>query len=358
MKTCPNCGSQVEDNQNTCPYCSYNFNNPQETASFKQTKTLSPYKRSLSDDEIVKAIKAKLYGDYGFTKNIDEAYELAEEAANRGIAEGMYYFGLLLKEKGEDELAIKYWTLAARKGDEQSRIRLFIESGKSVSPVTATPRQTTIIHHDDVDDNNRVEEYPTEDVINSTVMVLTKVSSGTGFVVEGGYIATNAHVVEGYEEASVFFYEDIDEKNKVKVSHKTRVIARYDEYDIAILQFVKGDDRAKYLIRAVKHTDEYQTREHVQSLGYPQGHMFTYDEGIIANAKCLPRNYGGKKFARDVKDYIQINFSCNNGNSGGPLFNKRNEVIGIINARPSKSNGGIAYAIPYRYINLVLETIK
>jgi serine protease Do len=164
---------------------------------------------------------------------------------------------------------------------------------------------------------------------------------GSGFIVEAnGVILTNAHVVEGADEVRVRLSDRREFKGKVLgVDHQS---------DIAV---VKIDATG---LPVVKLGDPAQVRvgEWVLAIGSPFGFDNTATVGIVsATSRSLPDG--------TYVPFIQTDAAVNPGNSGGPLFNMRGEVIGINSQIYSRSGGyqGIAFAIPINVAAQVKEQL-
>src|SRR4051812_24068285 len=153
---------------------------------------------------------------------------------------------------------------------------------------------------------------------------------GSGFIVDpNGVILTNAHVVADADEVRVKLPDRREFKGKVAGIDTTT--------DIAV---VKIDAKG---LPAVKIGDPAKVRvgEWVLAIGSPFGFENTVTAGIVsATSRSLPEG--------SYVPFIQTDAAVNPGNSGGPLFNLRGEVIGINSAIYSQSGGymGLAFAIP------------
>src|SRR5262245_6530494 len=153
---------------------------------------------------------------------------------------------------------------------------------------------------------------------------------GSGFIVDpSGVILTNAHVVADADEVRVKLPDRREFKGKGAGLDPTT--------DIAV---VKIDARG---LPAVKIGDPQKVRvgEWVLAIGSPFGFENTVTAGIVsATSRSLPEG--------SYVPFIQTDAAVNPGNSGGPLFNMRGEVIGINSQIYSRSGGfqGIAFAIP------------
>jgi len=153
---------------------------------------------------------------------------------------------------------------------------------------------------------------------------------GSGFIIDpNGVVLTNAHLVEGADEVRVKLPDKREFKGKVAgIDHLT---------DVAVVKIDAKD------LPAVKIGDPSKARvgEWVLAIGSPFGFENTVTAGIIsATSRSLPEG--------SYVPFIQTDAAVNPGNSGGPLFNLRGEVIGINSQIYSRTGGfmGLAFAIP------------
>jgi serine protease Do len=153
---------------------------------------------------------------------------------------------------------------------------------------------------------------------------------GSGFIVDqAGIILTNAHVVEGADEVRVKLPDRREFKGKV-VGIDTTTDVAVVKIDATGLPAVKIGEPSKVRVG-----------EWVLAIGSPFGFENTVTAGIVsATSRSLPEG--------SYVPFIQTDAAVNPGNSGGPLFNMRGEVIGINSQIYSRSGGfqGIAFAIP------------
>ncbi len=159
-----------------------------------------------------------------------------------------------------------------------------------------------------------------------------KVSSlGSGFVIDpSGYVVTNNHVIEGADDIEVIF------PNGTKL--KARLVGTDTKTDLSVLKV-----EPKAPLKAVRFGDSRRMRigDWVMAIGNPFGLGGSVTLGIIS---ARGRNIN----AGPYDNFIQTDAAINKGNSGGPLFNMRGEVIGINTAIISPSGGsiGIGFAVP------------
>ena len=168
-------------------------------------------------------------------------------------------------------------------------------------------------------------------------------SLGSGFVIDAakGYIVTNNHVIKDADEVRVTFHDD--------TSLEAKIIGKDEKTDLALLQ-VKPD---KPLVGvSFGNSDEMRVGDWIFAIGNPFGLGGTVTQGIIS-ARQRDINAG------PYDDFIQTDASINRGNSGGPMFNLKGEVIGINTAIFSPSGGsvGIGFAIPSNLAKPIVDQL-
>ena len=167
-------------------------------------------------------------------------------------------------------------------------------------------------------------------------------SLGSGFIIsQDGYILTNAHVVETAEEINV--------KLTDKREFKAKVIGSDRRTDVAL---IKIDATG---LPAVRFGDPGKLRvgEWVLAIGSPFGFENTVTAGIVsAKGRSLPQE--------TYVPFIQTDVAVNPGNSGGPLFNLRGEVVGINSQIYSRTGGfmGLSFAIPIDVANDIAQQLR
>lgn len=165
---------------------------------------------------------------------------------------------------------------------------------------------------------------------------------GTGFFVSSdGYILTNHHVVEGAKTITVTL-KDRSELDAVLVGSDALS-------DIAVLK-IKGTN---YPALKVGNSTALKVGEPVLAIGSPFGFDYSASAGIVS-AKS-------RNFSREaVVPFIQTDVALNQGNSGGPLFNQKGEVVGV-NSRIFSGTGGhmgLSFSIPMDMAMDIYEQIK
>jgi len=168
-------------------------------------------------------------------------------------------------------------------------------------------------------------------------------SLGSGFVIdENGYIATNNHVIANADEITVIFSDD--------TKLKAKIIGRDAKTDLALLKVEAGK---KLPYANLGDSDAARVGDWVIAIGNPFGLGGTVTAGIVS---ARARNINAGPF----DDFIQTDAAINHGNSGGPLFNTKGEVIGINTAIFSTTGGsvGIGFAVPMALAKPVFAQLK
>ncbi|MET3133783.1 serine protease Do [Oxalobacteraceae bacterium GrIS 1.11] len=164
---------------------------------------------------------------------------------------------------------------------------------------------------------------------------------GSGFIVsQDGVIITNAHVVRDAKEVTV--------KLTDRREFRARVLGSDPKTDIAVL---KIDAKNLPVVPLGKSTD-LKVGEWVLAIGSPYGFDSTVTAGVVsAKGRSLPDDSN--------VPFIQTDVAVNPGNSGGPLFNVRGEVIGVNSQIYSQTGGyqGLSFAIPIDVANRIKEQI-
>lgn len=155
---------------------------------------------------------------------------------------------------------------------------------------------------------------------------------GSGFfIAENGTVVTNHHVVEGAEEITVRTSDGRD--------LQADLVGSDEPTDIAVLR-VRGGGRFPFV--TLDDARHVRVGDWVVAVGNPFGLDGTATAGIVS--AIGRRDAGSSAYV----DYMQIDAPINRGNSGGPTFDLRGNVIGVNSAifSPTGGNVGIGFAIP------------
>ena len=167
-------------------------------------------------------------------------------------------------------------------------------------------------------------------------------SLGSGFIIkENGMVITNNHVIAGADDILI----KVNSKE-----YKAEVIGADPYMDIAVLKMETQD---KFKPVGFGNSDKARVGDWVVAIGNPFGLGGTVTSGIVS---ARNRDIGMTRY----DDFIQTDASINQGNSGGPLFNLKGEVVGINTAiiAPGQSGSiGIGFAIPANAASKVIDQL-
>ncbi len=164
---------------------------------------------------------------------------------------------------------------------------------------------------------------------------------GSGFIVSAdGLILTNAHVVRDASEVIV--------KLTDRREFKAKVLGSDPKTDVAVLRI----DAKNLPVVPLGSARDLKVGEWVLAIGSPFGFENSVTAGVVsAKGRSLPDD--------NFVPFIQTDVAVNPGNSGGPLFNGRGEVVGINSQIYSRTGGyqGLSFAIPMETVIRVKDQI-
>jgi serine protease Do len=166
-------------------------------------------------------------------------------------------------------------------------------------------------------------------------------AQGSGFFISDGYIVTNNHVVDDASEVEVVTNDG--------QTLKAKVVGKDQKTDLALIK-VDSDKKFPFVTLS---KEKPEIGQWVVAMGNPFGLGGTVTAGIIS---AEGRDIGEGPY----DDFLQIDAPINRGNSGGPTFNMKGEVIGVNTAIYSPSGGsiGIAFDIPASTVESVIPQLQ
>ena len=298
---------------------------------------------------------------------------------------------------------------------------LFVATGAFFLAVTLLPMQPRFVVHA-VSDGERLAMYSKPAVVRIIDGVMGKIwfqppgyqgqsfdvsaiGLGSGFFISSnGYIATNAHVVttthDGEDKAKQTLFWQLVQQiarqiGKDPRSLNTSFIDQHSQLqsfqlihhviipDGTALPFEikqygaptgEGNDQGKDVaiikievknapILKLADSEKVQLQDHVTVIGYP-GAADTFNSGLLSSKSALEATINdgkisAKKQASSGAPILQTSTAATHGNSGGPVLNDANEVIGLLTFRGDTINGqevsGFSFIVPS---NTVMEYVK
>jgi S1-C subfamily serine protease len=188
-----------------------------------------------------------------------------------------------------------------------------------------------------------------QQVLGAVLPVVVKVeartdtgkATGSGVVfAEGGYVLTNAHVVDGASSIGVTL--------PTSEPLRARFVGRDLNYDLAVLRV----RRTGLAVAKVGRSGDLRVGDAAIVVGSPFGFQSSVTTGIVSALHRVVKVPGGEGGGedRELVDAIQTDAAINPGNSGGALANGAGEVVGISTAiatnGDSEANAGVGFAIP------------
>jgi len=153
----------------------------------------------------------------------------------------------------------------------------------------------------------------------AVVQVRTPTGLGSGFVIHpSGYVVTNQHVISGEHQISITLFRQGEHELEQIHFKQVRIVALDSWTDLALLKIEDGGDHSFATVPLGSY-DELRQGQPVFAVGSPLGLDRTVSEGIIS---LTNRFIEGRLL-------IQTTTEVNPGNSGGPLFNLRGQVVGV-----------------------------
>ena len=161
------------------------------------------------------------------------------------------------------------------------------------------------------------------------------------FISKDGYLVTNHHVIADASRISI----TLNDRRELDAT----LVGSDERTDVAVLK-VNG---ANFPELKVGNVSQLKVGEPVLAIGSPFGFDYSASAGIVS---AKSRNMSGETSV----PFIQTDAALNPGNSGGPLFNQRGEVVGV-NSRIFSGTGGymgLSFSIPIDVAMDVVQQLK
>ncbi|ETK31221.1 S1C family serine protease [Microbispora sp. ATCC PTA-5024] len=196
-------------------------------------------------------------------------------------------------------------------------------------------------------------------VVSLEVRGSGEAGTGSGFVIKGGYVVTNNHVVAVAAQGGEIRIRFAD-----RSSLGARIVGRDPNSDIAV---VKPDGPIRAPELPLGNSDGVVVGDPVIAIGSPLGLMGTVTTGIVSSLNRPVEAGGSTGSDYALINAIQTDAAINPGNSGGPLVNAAGEVIGVNSAIATLGGSagfgqqtgsiGLGFAIPVNQVRRIAQEL-
>ena len=214
-----------------------------------------------------------------------------------------------------------------------------------VSPAIVEIEVSSYRRKDDDDDTSEGEQRSNH--------ILTKTHSlGSGVIIDsGGYIITNAHLVEGASSVRITLDEKarhVEQNVGGRTSLEGHVVGVFHEADLALIRVnASGLPTASFA-----NSDKVRPGQLVFAIGNPEGLRNSASMGLISAV--------GRESEVGGPDYIQTDAAINAGSSGGALVDVNGDLVGITSFIVTEDGGsnGLGFALPSKFVYSVFQELK
>ncbi len=193
--------------------------------------------------------------------------------------------------------------------------------------------------------NRAVPAAPASGGMDAAARPTTKTALGSGFIIDpSGIVLTNRHVVEGAFAIMVTLSDDTEAK--------ATLVGATRHTDLALL---KINLTRKLPTVRFGDSDRLRVGDPVVAIGNPLGFGHSVSAGIVS---ALNRDI----MLSPYDDFIQTDAAINHGNSGGPLFNMKGEVIGmntaLVSSGETTGSVGLGFSIPSNHVKFLVDQVR
>ena len=298
------------------------------------------FSKSVSIVLVVLFILIGLLGAYAYTLN-QQAGSLSQRLEQYQVEQGQGFAALADRLADIDDtfettgklIQNRLDDLESETGDISSQIELLEDEMAALTELSQSQINTREVYAQAVEATVRIGDG--ERII------------GSGFIYDtDGHVVTASHVVEELPEIYVILPDG-------RVS-KASLVGNNQRSDVAVLHL---EETLAVTPLKLADSDEVVIGEPVAIIGSPLDSTESVTAGIVSQ-KDLFIEVNGDSGTSWVANIIQFDAAANFGNSGGPLLNRRGEVIGIVTARVNPERGdGIYYAVSSNKIKRVADAL-
>jgi len=308
---------------------------PEEKTYFEQLRKNTP-----EIDQMVVEHKLFLQQMDHFSKQ-KNLKDTLNEAHHNLVEKGVVHEGGEISTKGKVvQLWDRYKRVTAIAASIAGITALVISGLVSYYTPSANNNQITQLSHDLTQVKKAQQELGQQ--LNEVDSKIPKdaeaITSGSAFLIDGkGYLVTNAHVLKGSGAVVV---------NSKGQEFNAKIINIDNISDIAILKIQDDDYKSVSSLPYSIKKSSVDLGEELFTLGYPR-EQIVYNMGYLSSAT----GHNGDTSS------CQISLNANPGNSGGPVFNKNGEIIGILSTK-EKYAEGVVFAIKSQGIYKLVDELR
>ncbi len=216
----------------------------------------------------------------------------------------------------------------------------------SASIVAIEPSPAIQLYQEDPGRPEQSLDENVKAVGEAVVLVRSPVGLGSGFVIHPeGYVITNDHVIAGSNELMVVVYRQATDGLKKDEYKRIRIVATSEFHDLALLK-IETDDAERFVTVPLGDSNHLKQGQAVFAVGNPMGLERSLSEGIVALRSRLLSG----------QTYVQTTAALSPGNSGGPLFNAKGEVIGVNSLKIAAAAAeGLSFSIHVNRVKAFIE---
>lgn len=365
MAKCNHCGAEMASGAYVCDACGERqtfsqSTDPAKPPAPKQTEPNAAAKMLLSSidfmsvEELLNAGKMYYSGAGGQQQNFEVSFKLFHAAAIKGSALAMYYVAEHMAKgyvKADTRDAIWWYVQSSKAGCTEARMVLS-EALRTELPIV---EEKKVLEQSGglSDAVKKVRRFCVEIFASSGER---SGSSGSGCIISPEYIITNHHVVFNenqnrlHRDLTMNFHPAVGDK----YSYRLKVVASDEREDIAVCTFMDKITLEEDDFPELRDAHSLDVGEKVFTIGNALGRGLALSAGVVA--KEVEYNKYGKS------EVIRTDMSINGGNSGGPLFDRRGNMVGlmtfVLNDMSSKNKTtayGLSYAITSNTIAKLFE---
>lgn len=275
----------------------------------------------------------------GVKKDMSEGLWIIRKEAENGLSQAQCNLGIIY-EKGlavsRNQSEAIAWYKKALTSDPNNKVaqealtRLGVRWDLSGQKESSSP-----------DPTNR----PSTQIIDNSI---TFDASGSGFVIDKrGYLATNHHVTKGARAIYVCL-----QKDGVWKSYYAVQVKNDPTNDLSIIRIDDSEFEQFDTLPYNFSTETQDVASEIYTLGYPRVNVMGTD------VKYNPGTINSKSGIQGDPTHYQISAHIDYGNSGGPMFNNRGEIIGITDGGLNKAEfGDVNYAIKSSYLKTLVDAL-